>query len=73
MVDQAFSFHPIANAHLRQQINGSLLQYARAHTLLRILTAAVFDYNRINPLQIQKMRQHETGRPRTNNSDLGSQ
>jgi len=34
IVNQAFGFHPFASTHFREQVNGSLLQHARAHSVL---------------------------------------
>ena len=42
MVNQAFGFYPLANPHLGEQIDRSLLQHAGTDTLLRILAAAIF-------------------------------
>ena len=50
-----------------------LAQDAGADALLRILAAAIFDDDGVDPLQIQKVREHETGGSRANNPDLRSQ
>ena len=42
-----------------------MLQHARPYALLRILAAAILDYDGVNPLQVQKVREHETGRSST--------
>jgi len=73
MVNQAFGFYPLANPHLGEQIDRSLLQHAGTDTLLRILAAAIFNDDGVNPLQISKVREHEASRPGANNPDLGSQ
>jgi hypothetical protein len=50
-----------------------LLQHASADALFRILAAAIFNYDGLNPLQIQKVGKHQTGGSSTNNPDLSSQ
>ena len=72
IVDQAFGFHPLAHSHLGEQVNRSLLQYAGADAFLYILAAAIFNHDGVDPVQIQKVRQHETGWPRADNPDLGA-
>jgi hypothetical protein len=73
IVDQAFGLHALADAHFCEQVNRSLLQHTGANAFLHILTAATLDNDGVNPLQIQEVREHETGGSRTNNPDLGSQ
>jgi len=73
VVDEALGFHPFANPHFCEQVNGSLFQNASPDALLGILAAAIFDHYGIDSLQIQKVRQYETGGSGPDNSDLGSQ
>jgi hypothetical protein len=70
VVDQALGFHMLANPHLGEEVDCSLFQHAGADALLHILAAAILDYDGVNPLQIQKVREHETCRPRADDSDL---
>ena len=73
MMNQAFAILPLPDTHLREQVNRSLFQHARPDALLGILAAAIFDDDGVDPLQIQKVREHETGGSRANNPDLRSQ
>ena len=72
IVDQALGLHALAHAHLRKQVDRSLLQHAGADTLLDILTTAIFDYDGVNSLQMQEVREDQTGWPGADDSDLSA-
>jgi hypothetical protein len=72
IVNQAFAFQALAKAHFHEQIDCSLLQHAGAHALLGILATPILHDDGVNPLQIQKVRQHQTGGTSANDSDLGT-
>jgi len=69
-VHQTFRFQSFANSRPREQIDGALLEDPGSHSLFDILAATILNYDRINSLQMQKMRKHEPGRPRADDSDL---
>jgi hypothetical protein len=58
VVNQAFGFHPLTDAHFGEQVHGALLQHPSPNPLLNVLPAAVLDYDGIDAKQIQKVREH---------------
>jgi len=50
---QAFAFQSLTDARFHQQVDGSLLQYARADTLLDIFLRVRFQNDRMNALQVK--------------------
>ena len=62
--------HALADADVDQQIGGPMLDQAGADAVLDIVAAAILDDDRLDALQMQQPRQHQAGRPRSDNSDL---
>ena len=52
IVDKAFPLHALANTHFSKQVNRSLFQHAGANTLFHVLSAAIFNHDRLNALKI---------------------
>ena len=52
------------------QINGALLQHAGANALFDIVAAAIFEDDGIDALEVEKMRQNQTGGSCADDSDL---
>jgi hypothetical protein len=73
VVHQAFALHALADAHLGEQIDRSLFEYAGANPLFDVRAAAVLYYDGFDSAQVKKMGEHQTRRPCAYNSDLGSQ
>src|SRR6185437_4295836 len=69
MID-ALAFHPLAGADLRDEIGGPVLDKAGAQPALDVGTVTIFDDDRLDPPQFQEPRQHQSGRPRSNDADL---
>jgi hypothetical protein len=52
VVDKAFPFHTFAYASPNQQLDGILLQHARANPFLDVFAASTLQHNRVDPLQM---------------------
>ena len=61
-----------ADADLGQQLDGPVLEDARAHAALDVLPAAGLEHDGVDPLQVEELRQHETGRAGAHDRDLGA-
>ncbi len=70
VVTETLALQPAAYTHLNQQVGGALFEQARAHTILTILPAAGFHHDGFNTLQVQQMREHQSGGSGSDNSDL---
>ena len=70
VVHQALAPHSIAQAGFIQQVDGALLQHAGPDTLLDVLPAPGLDHHRLDALQVQQVRQHQTGRAGAHDSNL---
>ena len=53
VVHQAFALQPFADAGFFQQVHGALLQHTRAHTLLHVLAAAIFEHDGFDAVQVE--------------------
>ena len=63
VMDDALAVSRSADADLRQQIDGSLLEHAGPDALLDVLAAARLEDDGVDALQVQQVREHETRRP----------
>jgi hypothetical protein len=72
MVDQAFALEPVANPHFAEQLHRAPLEHSGADSFFAVLSAAVFEDDRVDSLQIEKMGKHQTRGTRADNSDLGA-
>jgi len=73
-MDQPLALEPIANARFDHQIGRALLKYAGAHAIFDVLSTAPFGQNRLNhALPIEQMREQQSRRSRSADSDLCSQ
>ena len=70
VVEHGLARHPLADPGLGEHVARPLLDQAGADALLDIVAAAVLDDDRVDPLQMQEMRQHQPGWARTDDSDL---
>jgi hypothetical protein len=69
-MNQALALHSIADAHLREQIDGSAFENTRADALLAILARPVFENDALDALEMKEVREHEAGRPGSDDSNL---
>jgi hypothetical protein len=64
---QAFTY-----SYISEQVGGPMLDQSRADSVFDIIAAAIFDDDRVNALQMQEPCQHKTGRPCSDDSNLGA-
>ena len=72
LVDEPLAPQPVADAHLDQQVDRALLEHAGADAALDVLAAARLEHDRLDPAQVQQVREHEPGRPGADDADLRS-
>ena len=72
VVDEPFSLEPLPHADLRQQVDGALLEHPGADALLDVLAASVLEDDRVDGLEMEKVRQNEPGGTGTDDPDLGA-
>ena len=70
LVPQTFPCEAIADADLTHQIDSALLEHARADALDHVLLTAVLDDERMDPLQVEKVAEHQSGRTGADDADL---
>jgi hypothetical protein len=70
LVDEPFATQAIAYAHLGEQVDRPLLEHAGADSLLDVLAAPVLEDDGIDALEVQEVRQHESGGTGTDDPDL---
>ena len=72
IMPQSFALQTLADASFDHQIDRALFQHARPHAIFNVLAAAALQNNRLNARQVQQMGEHQAGRSRPDNTDLGS-
>ncbi len=72
VVQNAFALHARADAGIDQQIGGPMLDQPGANTVLDVIAAAVLDDDAIDAGKMQKPRQHQARRPRSDDADLSA-
>src|SRR3954471_20690257 len=70
VVRHALALHSLADAAVDQQVARPLLDQTSADAALDIRTTAAFEDDRFDPVQVQEMRQHQSGGPSADDSDL---
>ena len=70
-VERALAVHPLADAALAQRVHRALLEHTRAHALDHVLLVAVLEHDRLDPVQMQEMREQQAGRTGPDDADLG--
>ena len=71
VVHEPLAREPLADADVAQQIDGALLQHARAHSLLHVRAAAILEDDRLDAYPVEQPRQHQARGPRADDRDLG--
>ena len=69
---QPFALQPVADAGFEHQVDGALLEDAGPHTFFHIFAAASFEHHRLDTFQMQQMREHQSSRPRADDSHLSA-
>ncbi len=72
MVDDPFALHPLAHAGLGQQVGDALFEHSRPDPRLDVLAAPVLEHDRVDPLQVQEVREHEARWAGADDADLGA-
>ena len=70
-VPQPFAREAVAEADLVHQIDGALLEHARADALDHMLLAAIFEDERMDAPQVEKVAEHQPCRTAADDADLG--
>ncbi len=60
------------HAQFVQQLDGPVLEDARAHPALDVLPAAGLEHDRVDPLQVEEVREHESRRAGADDCNLGT-
>jgi hypothetical protein len=61
-VSHAFAQQPVPDAGVDQLLDRPMLQHAGSRPLDDMLLASVLDDDRVDPLQVQKVSEHQPGR-----------
>jgi hypothetical protein len=61
VVNQPFTFQPIAHAHFGKQLDSSLLEHSGTNSLLDMLLRVHLKDDGIDPFQVQEVRKDEPG------------
>ena len=70
VVDEALAAHALAHAGRVDEVDGALLEHARAHPMLDVFARAILEDDGADPFAMEKVRQHEPGRSRAHDADL---
>ena len=70
VVHEALAAHALAHARGVQQIDGALLEHARADPLLDVLATARLEHDRLDALELEQLRQHQPRRAGADDADL---
>src|SRR5262249_20431854 len=71
-VEHALAPHAVADAELDQQVGHPLLEQPRPDPVLDVVAVAVLDDDRIDSGAAEQQREHEPGRTRAHDPDLGA-
>ena len=68
---QAAAVEPGAHAHGAQQVHRTLLEDAGAHAIDHVVARAVFQDDRVDPVEMQQVPEQESGGAGADDSHLG--
>ena len=69
---QPLAQHPFAHLRLQEQIDGSLFQNTGANAADNVLAAAALEHHVVDAMQVQQLREQQSGRSGADDCDLGS-
>ena len=72
IVDESFALQSRADSGLHHQLDGAVLQHAGANAALAIFARLAFEHDRLDALQMQQVRQHQSCRSGADDSNLRS-
>ena len=70
VVDGTLALHSLTDACLDEQVGDTLFEHARADACLDVVAAAVLEHDRVDPLQVEEVREHEARRAGPDDADL---
>ncbi len=70
VMDHTLLLHTVTDTRLVQQVDRVLLQHARPDPLLDVVAAADLEHDRLDALQVQKVREHKPRRSGPDDPDL---
>jgi hypothetical protein len=70
VMGKAFSLETFSHTCVDEQIDGSLLQQARADTLFDVFPGSRFENDGFDPLQVEQVGEHQARRTCSYNADL---
>jgi hypothetical protein len=73
VMSKAFALQALADACFDQQIDRALFQKACADALFDIFSAARFDHDGFDSLQVEQVREHQPCGTRADDADLSAQ
>ena len=69
-VDDPFAVEPRCNAELAEEVDGALLEHARANPRLHVLAAAALEHDRLDTRPLEQSCQRQPRRARADDADL---
>ena len=72
VMDEAFALHPLAYANLSQKIDGPLFENTGADGGFDLFARACFQHDGRDAFKMQKMRQQQTCRSGSDDTDLST-
>ena len=70
LVDEPFAIHPVADAERAEQVDGSLLQHARANPPDDVVTAALFQDDGVDACQMEQVAKQKARRAGADDANL---
>jgi len=67
---ERLTLQAFAHARFDEHFDRAVFEQARAHALFNIFTAARFDDDGIDPLQVEQVSEHQSCRPCPDDADL---
>src|SRR6185436_2393403 len=70
VVDEALAVEPVGEPGVVEELDGALLEDARADAVLDVLAAARLEHDRVDSLEVEEVRKQQPGRLGPDDSDL---
>ena len=70
VVGETLLVEPRAGPDLGQELDRAVLEHAGADASLHMVARACFQHDRLDPLEVEQVGEHETGRPGADDHDL---
>ena len=69
-VDEALAAQALPDACVGEEVDDALLEHAGADARLDVLAAAVLEDHRLDPVEVEQLREHQAGRAGADDRDL---